>query len=205
MKLNLTQFYTYKWRIYIWILKTLSDYQTPYGWLEVRPFVYLLYVWRFFQALDFDWANTMWPKDGEPSSDLAVFPFVTHIRLPNHLQGSVFWQCRPMLFYGLMVRGSNPGGGEIFRTRPDRPSKTMVTGSFPGVQRPGHGVEHSPPSSAEVKERLELYLYSPSGPSLPCSRVKFTFNFRPMLLFSTEGGRWVSPRGFHILNFIFVY
>jgi len=29
----------------------------------------------------------------------------------------------------------------------------------------GHGVDHPPPSSAEVKERVALYLYSPSGPS----------------------------------------
>jgi len=37
-------------------------------------------------------------------------------------------------------------------------SYTMGTGSFPGVKRPGRGVGHLPPSSAEVKERIELYL-----------------------------------------------
>jgi len=37
--------------------------------------------------------------------------------------------------------------------------------SFPGVMRPGRGVDHHPPSSAEVKERVELNLYTPSGPS----------------------------------------
>jgi hypothetical protein len=54
-------------------------------------------------------------------------------------------------------------------------SSTMGTGSFQGVKRPGRGVDHPPPSSAEVKERVELYLYSPSGSSwtllgwtLPC-------------------------------------
>jgi len=46
-------------------------------------------------------------------------------------------------------------------------SCTMGTGSFPGVKRLGCGVNHPPPSSTEVKERVELYLYSPSGPSLP--------------------------------------
>ena len=40
------------------------------------------------------------------------------------------------------------------------------TGSFPEVKRPGRGVDH-PPSSAEVNERVELYLYTPSGPSWP--------------------------------------
>ena len=34
-----------------------------------------------------------------------------------------------------------------------------------GVKRPGHSLNHLPPSSAEVKERVELYFYSPSGSS----------------------------------------
>jgi len=46
-------------------------------------------------------------------------------------------------------------------------SCTMGTGSFPGVKRPGRGVGHPLPSSSEVKERADLYLYSPSGPSWP--------------------------------------
>jgi len=41
----------------------------------------------------------------------------------------------------------------------------MGTGSFLGVRLPGRGVDHAPPSSAEFKERVELYLYSPFGPS----------------------------------------
>ena len=43
-------------------------------------------------------------------------------------------------------------------------SYTTGTESFPGVNRPGRGVDHPPPSSAEVKERVEVYLYSPFGP-----------------------------------------
>ena len=46
-------------------------------------------------------------------------------------------------------------------------SYTIGTGSFPGVKRPRRGVDHLPPSNAGVKERVELYLYSPSGPSWP--------------------------------------
>jgi hypothetical protein len=42
-------------------------------------------------------------------------------------------------------------------------SYTMDTGSFQGVKRPGRGVDHSPLSNAEVKERIGLYLYSPVG------------------------------------------
>jgi hypothetical protein len=60
--------------------------------------------------------------------------------------------------YGRTVRGSNSGGGEIFSTRPDRPwgpHSLLYTGyrvSFPGVKRPGRGVDHPPSSSARVKE-----------------------------------------------------
>ena len=65
-----------------------------------------------------------------------------------------------------------PVGGEIFRTRTDRPethppSYTMGTGSFPGVERPRRGVDHPPLTSAEVKERVGLYLYSHYKPSWP--------------------------------------
>jgi hypothetical protein len=44
---------------------------------------------------------------------------------------------------------------------------TICTGSCPGVKRPGRGVDHPPLFSAEVTEGIELYLYSPSGPSWP--------------------------------------
>ena len=46
-------------------------------------------------------------------------------------------------------------------------SYTMGTGSFPGVKRPVRGVDHPPASNTEVKERVEMYLYSLSGPSWP--------------------------------------
>jgi hypothetical protein len=48
--------------------------------------------------------------------------------------------------------------------------RTAGTGSFPGVKWPGRGVDNTFPSSAEVKERVELYLYSPFGPSWPVLR-----------------------------------
>jgi len=43
----------------------------------------------------------------------------------------------------------------------------MGTGYFPGVELPGHGIYHPPPSSTKVKERVELYLFFPSGSSQP--------------------------------------
>ena len=46
-------------------------------------------------------------------------------------------------------------------------SYTMGTGSLLGVKRPGRGADHPPPSKRRGHERVELYLYSPSGPSWP--------------------------------------
>jgi hypothetical protein len=70
---------------------------------------------------------------------------------------------------GWTVWGSKPCKGEIFRNRPHRPwgpPNLLYNGyrvSFPGVKRLGRGVNHPPTSSAEVNERVELYLYSPCG------------------------------------------
>jgi len=45
-------------------------------------------------------------------------------------------------------------------------SYAVGTGSFTRVKWLGHGVNHPPASSAEVKERAELYFSSPSVRSL---------------------------------------
>jgi hypothetical protein len=69
------------------------------------------------------------------------------------------------------------------RTRPDRPwgpPSHLYNGyrvSFPGVKRPERGVDNPPSSCAEVKERVELYLYSSTWAFVACSRVNFTFTF----------------------------
>jgi len=49
---------------------------------------------------------------------------------------------------------------------PTQPPIQWVLGLSQGKQ-PEHGVDHPPPSSAEVKDRVQIYLYSPSGPSWP--------------------------------------
>jgi len=64
------------------------------------------------------------------------------------------------------------GGGDNFCTHPDWPwahsaSYTKGTVSFPGVNQGGPGTEHPHLSSAEVKERVELYFHFLFGPSWP--------------------------------------
>jgi len=52
---------------------------------------------------------------------------------------------------------------------------TMGTGSFPVVKRPERGDDYPTPSSAEVKERVELYPLLQLWVFVVCSRVNFTF------------------------------
>jgi len=71
---------------------------------------------------------------------------------------------------GWTVRWSNPGMGEIFRTHPDRPwcPPSLLYNEyrvFPGGKAAGAWRWPPTPSSAEVKERVEPYLYASSGPS----------------------------------------
>jgi hypothetical protein len=50
--------------------------------------------------------------------------------------------------------------------RPTQPPIQWVPGALSlGVKRPGREADHSPPSSAEVTECMELYLHSPNTPS----------------------------------------
>jgi len=70
--------------------------------------------------------------------------------------------------------GSNPNGVKFsapVQTGPEvQPaSYIMGNGSFPGVKRPGRGVDHPPLSRTEFNKRVQLYLYSPSGPFRPRS------------------------------------
>ena len=69
------------------------------------------------------------------------------------------------------ARGSYTGTGEIIHTRPAWlwvPPSLLYNGYWvfhAGVNQRARGVFHPLPSSAEIRGRIELYLYSPSGPS----------------------------------------
>jgi hypothetical protein len=93
--------------------------------------------------------------------------------------------------------------GKIFSTRRDRPwgpPNLLYNGHrvIPGGKRSRRGVDHPPPSSDEVKESVELYLYSTSGPSWPvlgcnlpdlclAARSELRFEYRPANLKNRVG------------------
>jgi len=74
--------------------------------------------------------------------------------------------------YDWMVRGSKPGWCEIFRTRQDwpcGPPNLIYKGYrvFPRDKAAGAWRWPYTPSNADVKQRVQLYLYSTSGTSWP--------------------------------------
>ena len=96
--------------------------------------------------------------------------------------------------------GINPGGGEILRTRPDRPwgpPSFLYKGYrvFPRGKAGGVWPWPPTPSSAEVKERVELYLYFSSGPSWPV--LGWTL---PLHLTVRQSSVYVSTRPFSAVH-----
>jgi hypothetical protein len=71
---------------------------------------------------------------------------------------------------------------------PIQPPIQSVTGALSlGVKRPGREADHSPSSSAEVKEWVELYIHFPNTPSWRGAQLKhrdnFTFTFTFTFIF----------------------
>jgi hypothetical protein len=98
----------------------------------------------------------------------------------NHIGEPGLAQSVQRLATGWASRGSNPSGGEIFRTRPDQSwdhpaSYTMGTCSFcRGQSGRGVALTTHPHPAPRLKKRIQLYLYSRSGPSWPVPRANFT-------------------------------
>jgi hypothetical protein len=84
--------------------------------------------------------------------------------------GGKLSQCNDSLWSG-RPEDRIADGGERFSAYiqidpgPSQSPITVVMGSFPGVTWPNRDVNHSHPSSSEVKEIVEVYLYTSSVPS----------------------------------------
>jgi hypothetical protein len=101
----------------------------------------------------------------------------TDIIKPNFVGDSYVRLLTPLHW---VVQGSNPSTGETFCTIQDSPgahpaSFTMGTRSLLGVKLPKCGTDHPLPSSAEVKERVELIPLCPLCAIMACYRVNFIF------------------------------
>ena len=87
---------------------------------------------------------------------------------PNTFVGRVA-QSVQRLATGWTVRGSNPGGGEIFRTCPDWPwgPPSLLYNGYRlfqgGKERPGRDADPSPPPSAVVKKEQSYISIPPMG------------------------------------------
>jgi len=97
-----------------------------------------------------------------PDRPIQAIIFETEVFTAMLLSCQVFWDV--MLCLRLDGKGIESRCGRDFL----HPSScTECTGSLSRSKGPRRGVDHLPPSRAEFKERLELYLSSPSGPSWP--------------------------------------
>ena len=97
----------------------------------------------------------------------------------------------------MAVRGSNPREGKIFHIRAHRPwgPPVLYNGyqDIPGVKRTGRGVNHPTPSTAEVKERVQLYIYCPSGPSWQVVGRTSPFTFVTYVVLNNSTANETSP------------
>ena len=142
---------------------------TKYRQWTLQYGVYILIILRHFNII-------LWSRPTPPKWKFWIIACNLHsarVSSPFH----VFYVSRPTLItkimWDILHSGRSedriPLGGDTFRIRPYRPwgpPSLLYNGyrvSSPVVKRPGRGVNHPPPSSAEVKERVELYLYSPLG------------------------------------------
>ena len=111
---------------------------------------------------------------------LRVWKYPTPNANKQYVLTHIFWQCgvgRSSVGIATRYVVDGPGiesGGRRdssapLQTDPEShpPTLTMGKGSVLGVKLPGRSVKHPPPSSAEVKKRVGLYLYSPLGTSWP--------------------------------------
>jgi hypothetical protein len=93
--------------------------------------------------------------------------------------------------YGLDDQGVSvriPVGSNMFSVAcrpalgPNQPPNQWVLGALsPGVKRPGHEADHSPPTSAEVKKTW-IYTTTPHTSSWRSAKLLFTFFYNGILI-----------------------
>ena len=117
---------------------------------------------RLHSALVLGMRVTINPRPHTPSQHASYFNFVS-LQIPWNEIAQLVQQ----LATNWTIRGSNPVKGRDF-PHPSRPAlgpneyHVIAGGKAAGAWR-----YPATPSSAEVKKRVELYFYSPSGPSWP--------------------------------------
>ena len=102
--------------------------------------------------------------------------------LKHKVKGAGIAQSVLRLVSGWTVRGSNPGGGDIFRTRPDRPwgrSSLLYNGYrvFPGGKTAGAWRWPPTPIWRRGWRKSRAIHLLPLWAFAVCSRVNFTFTF----------------------------
>ena len=147
-------------------------------YLMFTVFVMVAWWWSFqAETRSHSWIEKVAVFDGT----ITIY-FTVYLRMTLEYMQAGRSQSVQRLATAWTVQGSNPEGGGAARfsapvqTDPGAhpASYTMGTGSFPGVKRPGRGVEHPLPYSAEAEEREELHIYSDCGLRGLFYSVKFT-------------------------------
>ena len=120
------------------------------------------------------------------SSPIIFESYYSRLAVHCHWTGTAQSVQRPA--NGWTVRGSNSGGGEIFRNCPARPwchlaPYAISTRPFTGVKRLGRGADQPPLSSAEVKERVR-YAYINLCAHTACNMMAFNFHRNTYAVFT---------------------
>ena len=149
-------------------------------------------VWFIFRTLERPRKSRIADLCGRGSNDTPCKPQITQdlVRFmptsTNLCYSTFLTLCTlrvvPLTFW--TSRGSNTGVGVIFPypsitvLRPTQRSAKWIPGLLFGSKTTGAWLYHPPPSRAEVKERVEVYLYS-LRIFVACSRMNFTCTFHP--------------------------
>jgi len=142
-------------------------------------------------------------------------------RINNPFSGSLLWLRGRDSSVGIATRYGLEGPGAECRwgrdfphlsrptLRPTQPPIQWVLVSFTGVKRPGGGgvALTTHPSSDEVKERVDIYLYYPSGPSWPLLGWIIIIIIIPNKLYKIQrtNGGWTSRgcvQGFEVVTLV---